>query len=341
MTPFYNIPQNTQAQNINAIAGFDYNQVEDGTKELNYFEKNRLIKFSALRKFKGQGQCILAVFDYFLDHANNKTGISYHSQMRMEACLGFSKRQIIRAIKLLEEAGYIYKARRGRNITNAYMINFELINDPTAMHGITPSILTSYPRNPRKTWSRPEVTSDVTLTTNTEESLKEVSINTYIDNTNFLNKIISQEVLPVEPVEEVFETTEPIPLTTDLLFRALTLNSIAKKTALTPARYYGALERWEAAYRYKYRDPSIRRTIEHWNKDFYRYCEYQNNCEMAKGTRMISHLKRMQYNERKPEIEAIIKANNEFVLTNEWIEQDNIWRAKMNKPLRPLLRLNC
>lgn len=279
--------------------------------DLNYFEKNQRIKSIAARKLKGKGQCVIQVFDYLLMRANNKTGVCYPAQETISEFTYFSNRQVIRAIQVLIEVGLIYKVRRGLNVSNAYMINFELINDLGAVREKPPSILKSYPRKPRKTCSLPEVTSNVTLTTNTEER---VSINTNC-NTNF----------SIKKEEVVFETDDPIPLTEDLVFRKVTLDSISKKTGLTGSAFYEFLERMEKAYRYKYRDHTIRRTIDHWNADFNIFCYLQKRSEDRIPTsRRIDPIKRLLFKEKNPIVANVTKSTEPpETLTMPLIMQDN------------------
>ncbi len=337
MTFLYNTHQKTQAQNNIEAHLFDSQSVEIAPKELNYFEKNKLIKFSVLRKFKGQGQCVLAVFDYLTSFANNNTGISYHSQARMEECLGFSKRQIIRALKLIEGAGYIYKCRRGRNVTNAYMINFELINNPNAMHGIKPSVLKSYPRKPRKTWPIPEVTSDVTLTTNTEVFFKEVSINTYEENnTNFCNfnsKV--EEEIPIKISEEwqpILQTNKNLKKclgVTDQFIRD-ELKGFTKSVMRSSNRFYNK-----------------ELTPKDWNALFYVHCQQTlDKYNNIPPSRRIPLYRRLEHNDKpkpKPIFFTIANTNiayedmrnksssDDIYATEEELEDDlAAWYAKHN-----------
>jgi hypothetical protein len=306
MTYRYHNQTQTQAQHNVESHIFSDRDAEIAPSALNYFEKVKQIKYLASRLLRGKSQCVVYTFDYLIGNANNATGICYHSQARMASLLGFSPRQITRCIQTLVSVGLIYKIRRGLRYTNVYMINYDLLKDPELMCDINPYLNKSHPRKPRRTSPVPEVTSDVTLSTNTEE---EVSINTNI-KTNFSTEVL----VPKAESEVVFETAEPIPLTEDLAFRSWTLADIGKKVGMYGVALDSFIERMERAYRYKYRD-GTKRTLDHWNADFNSYCQRQKRCEDAKGSRFIDPYKRLIYNENRANI-----VNQSLVTSIETVE---------------------
>lgn len=185
---------------------------------MNWMEKRQRMRDLGARMLRGYGECALNVFNYLLDRANNNTGISFHSQERMADVLGFSKRSIVRAIKLLGQKGLIKIKRRGRKVTNEYKIHFALLKG-SPIEPKKEKTPKSYPRKQDKTYSSFEVTSDVTLTTNTED--KEVTnSNTKVVSQNSFVSFVSFDKPPYKTKDpnEVIDPDEWYPAKRELEF---------------------------------------------------------------------------------------------------------------------------
>jgi hypothetical protein len=321
MTPFYNTPENNQAQNNIQADLFRYNSVQNTPKELNYFEKRVIFLKAKCSMLKNKTGALPYILEYLEFRANNDTGILiWCTQEQIAKDLGINRQTVIQCLLRAEREGLIATRRSGGfKKTNRYRVCYDIYEHDENLKNQVENIQLRKAVKALKTSLPLDVAPQATHTTNKTKK-EEVSINTNIENTNFFEKQV------IEEVQTVFETTEPIPLTDDLKFRKVTLNSIEKKTQLQGARYYEAIDRWEAAYRYKWKDPSIRRTIDHWNADFNKYCQYQKHWEDKKGSRMIAPIKRLMFNEQK-KIKIVEAAN--MMPTAEWLEEVNKRRIKL------------
>lgn len=272
MTNIYATQQQTQAQSYIQQGVFYNDVVTEQPKELNWFEKHKLMKSLAAKLLRGHGVCVVYILDYLLMNANNKTGICYHSQESMKEATGYSKSQIIRSIQVLEQKGFIYKIRRGRNVTNIYTLNFDIINGVQLSVRKKPPIMELYPCRPDKTCAPLEVSSNDTRTTNTEER---VSINTR--DTNFLNEKI-----------EIQESWQPDSLTQDLLKTHLGVTEQFIENE-TKGFVSSIMEEKNKLHKQS-------KSIAEWNRIFYGHCKRTLSHHSAKApSKRIPQYKRLDY----------------------------------------------
>lgn len=85
-------------------------------------ENHRKISAVLLQR---QAACVHAVYWYFMNNADEQTGISYASLDKISEETGYKQRQVMKATKILDDLNIIYKMQRGSQ-TNIYLINYHL-----------------------------------------------------------------------------------------------------------------------------------------------------------------------------------------------------------------------
>lgn len=204
MTSFYNTTENNQAQNNIKAHIFKCPDVENPSKELNYFEKRVLHLKVKCSKFKNKTGALPYILEYLELRANNDTGILiWCSQEEIAKQLGINRQTAIQCLLRAEKENLIVTRRsRGFKKINRYRVRYELYEEDPDLKKQAENMKLRKSLKPHQTSFLLDVAPATTHTTNKKE--KEVSINTYEkDNTNFSNfnsKI--EEEIPIKMSEE-------------------------------------------------------------------------------------------------------------------------------------------
>lgn len=125
---------------------------------------------------------------YVIYKSDNLSGLLWHSQASMAKFARCSERQVRRILRLFEKHKIIFVKRRGRNVTNAYEVNYSLLDSNKSNYEVRNPLLETYPHEARK-YRNSRIKRDRTSSVRQSTYIdKEVSINTLDPSLEILSK---------------------------------------------------------------------------------------------------------------------------------------------------------